>query len=543
MAGEIFEGFNGIAPKINPKRLSESLAQTAKNCILDQAVLGPMPTTATTADTVNFDSVSIYKYDANTWIGNNRDRDFARVPVANDTLERIVITDELNYPYVYSAGASYRLGIPAPTSALTPTPTEAPEDPNGVDAETISYVVTFVDAWGAEGPPSIPSASVDRVRDTQVDLTNLPQPPAGNYNWGSGAVKRIYRSNTGTAGANYQYVDQVDIAAASYTDNIDNGDLGELMPSLTWIGPPDDDTALYPAGPMVGVLELPNGVLAGFSGRTLCFSEPYLYHAWPLEYRVTFNEDIVSIVSITSGLLVTTVEKPYMVTGVSPAAMAVTDMDVKQACVSKKGTVDMGKYAIYPSPDGLVLVEGNSATLITESMFTREQWQTRYDPTTIHAYQWEGKYIAFYGDPGVGGFVFDPRGGANAFVEIDDWYDAGYYSAIDDTLFLSDGGNIIKWAQGNGYTSYTWKSRRSVLAKPVCFGFIRVVAVDSLATNNVTVKIWADGDLKITVVLNDDDNPWAALPSGFRAKEWEIEITGINPISHIGLFESLTEAV
>lgn len=541
MAGEVFEAFGGIAPKIEPRRLAPNVAQIAQNCVLDGGALEPMPTmVATGDDPIGATNLSLFKYDASTWLSYSNDRDFARAPISNDALNRLVITNPDGYPLIYSAASTYRLGIPAPTTTLTATATSVPANPDDVDAETVSYVVTFVDAWGAEGPPSTPSTSIDRVRDTDVTITNLPTAPVGNYNWNTGALKRIYRSNSGTAGANYQFVTQVAIATTGFTDTTPNDDLGEVLPSLTWIGPPDDDTAIYPDGPMLGVTALPNGVLAGFSGNTVVFSEPYLYHAYPLEYRIAFDEPVVGIAAIASGLLVVTNKKPYIVTGVSPAAMAVTDLDANQSCTSKRGLVDMGKYAIYPSPDGLVLVEGQSATLITDNIFTRKQWQDGYSPSNIHAYEWEGKYIAFYG---TGGFVFDPRGGVNAFVQIADNLEAAYYDSEDDLLYVNDAGTIRTWGQGSTYTAYTWKSRIALQPKPRGFAVVYVVARDDLNTSNVTVKVWADGDLKITAVLNNSDFPWHRLPGGFKAKEWEIEITGTNPIAHIGLFESLEEAI
>lgn len=540
MPGFVLESFGGIAPKIDPRRVKENVAQIAQNCLLDGNDLKPLPTMDATASSVGATDSSIYLYNGSTWLGYTNDRDFAKAPIANDALERLVITDPATYPVVYSAGTSYRLGIPAPASALTATPDTAPSDPDEVDAETVSYVYTYVDAWGAEGPPSPASTSVDRIRDTDVELTGLAVAPSGNYNFGSGAVKRIYRSNAGTDGAYYQYVGEVAIAVTSFTDDVPNDELGEILPSLTWDGPPDDDSGIYPEGPMVGITELPNGVLAGFAGKTLCFSEPYLYHAWPVDYRITFSEDIVGCVAISSGLLVTTVKRPYVVTGVHPSAMAVTRLEVFQACVSKRGMVDMGDYAIYPSPDGLVIVQGHTVELVTEGLFTRAQWQATYDPTSIHAYYYEGKYLAFYG---TAGFIFDPRGGTNAFVTITDHLEAAHYDAETDTLYVNDAGTIRKWAQGSGDNAYTWKSRVMLAPRPTNYAAVRVQAQNDLATENVTVNIWADGDLKATITLDDSVTPYARLPAGFRAKEWELQVSGVNPISHIGIYETLGEAL
>mgnify|MGYP001502416508 CR=1 FL=1 len=80
--------------------------------------------------------------------------------------------------------------------------------------------------------------------------------------------------------------------------------MAEVIPSTDWIAPPDDDTALYPDGPMKGLISLPGGILAGFTGKRICFSEPFLPHAWPVNYRITLEEEIVGIKVISKNHLV-----------------------------------------------------------------------------------------------------------------------------------------------------------------------------------------------------------------------------------------------
>ena len=51
---------------------------------------------------------------------------------------------------------------------------------------------------------------------------------------------------------------------------------------------------------MKGLIALPNGVFAGFTGKRICFSEPFLPHAWPVAYRITLEEEIVSIAAASN---------------------------------------------------------------------------------------------------------------------------------------------------------------------------------------------------------------------------------------------------
>ena len=150
-----------------------------------------------------------------------------------------------------------------------------------LDYET-SYVYTFVSAYGEEGPPSPASTVITTDDNMTVALSALETSTSiSNTNL---SKKRIYRSNTGSNSTQFQFVAELVLSATTYTDVSKNNELAEVLPSATWIGPPDD-SALYSDGPMKGLLALGNGTFAGFTGNRICFSEAYQPHAW-LEMRV-----------------------------------------------------------------------------------------------------------------------------------------------------------------------------------------------------------------------------------------------------------------
>ena len=545
MTSIVIEQFGGIAPKIDPRQLANSLAQTASNCLVAGLALEPTKDAGTTGSTVGAAAASMYYYAGSAWLDSVSDKTWAEVPIANDALARVVSTNASTYPEVYTGQGplTFRLGIPAPAAA----PAIEFFTADAGNPETLSYVHTYVDVWGSEGPPSAPSASITREGDTNVELS-LSAAPGGAYNFGVGALIRIYRSNNG----NYQFVKEVPIATAGAAnqanggdtiDNIATGNLGEIIPTTGWIGPPDDNTTLYPNGPMKQIIALPNGILAGFAHKTLVFSEPFVYYAWPAEYRITFDQPIVGLAAIQSGVLVCTEGASYVVMGVSPSAMATVRLETPHVCVARKSIVDMGAYAIYAAEEGLVLVQGNTATLVTEAFFSRINWQSYY-PTTISAFQWEGKYLGFYTGGGTSaGFIFDPRGGANSFIRTSTYYPVGYYYPKSNTTFVKSATSVITFGRGNDSHVYTWKSKKFVVERPLSFAWVRIEAWNALVTATVSVKVWADGELIITLTMNDSATPYARLPGGFRAKIWEIEVVGSNPLTRIGLYESAEEMV
>ena len=243
--------------------------------------------------------------------------------------------------------------------------------------------------------------------------------PSGNYFFSTAAKKRIYRSNTGSNFTDFQFVGEVAFSATSFSDTVASAALGEVLPSGTWIGPPDDDTALYPDGPMQGLTAVGNGVMAGFSGKRFCLSEPFLPHAWPIDYRITLEEDIVDIAATGNGVVAMTNGTPYFITGTDPAALTPIRIDLAQACVNRNSVVDMGEYVLYASPDGLVAVSGASGEVVSRGLISVEQWNNDFYPTLIRAFRHEGTYVAFYNNSGtLGGWYYDPRAAESAFSTI-----------------------------------------------------------------------------------------------------------------------------
>ena len=384
-------------------------------------------------------------------------------------------------------------------------------------AYTTSYIFTLVSPFGEEGPPSLPSAEFTKVDGQTIQVgmggagaqneqprmsTWINTHPSGS---GSGtAKKRLYRSNTGSNTTAFQFVADVAIASATYDDSKDNSELAELIPSTYWIGPPDEVTADYPEGPMKGLTAMPGGILAGFTGKRLCFSEPFLPHAWPVSYRLTLEEEIVSIGMAGNGLIVTTKGTPYLVGGADPRSMSVTRIEAAQACLNKRSLVDMGPYVMWAGADGLIMAAGTEVSVATEGLLTPKQWLADYYPTTLKGYLWQGRYVGLYtSGSNKGGFIFDPRAQKNAFVELTQGADTdaagGFTDPDDNELYIltnqASGNDIIQKFQGSATNkTFTWKSKEFVVRKPTSMGFLKV---DTEAFP-VTLKVYGDGTLFYT---------------------------------------------
>ena len=422
-----------------------------------------------------------------------------------------------------------------------------------LDYET-SYVYTFVSAYGEEGPPS-PASTVITTDDNMTVAISALQTSTSITNTNL-SKKRIYRSNTGSNSTQFQFVTELALSATTYTDVSKNSELAEVLPSSTWIAPPDD-SALYPDGPMKGLLALGNGTFAGFTGNRVCFSEAYQPHAWPAAYRLGIEEKIVGIKATSNGLIVGTESTPYLVTGSDPSAMIAIKIETAEACLSKRSMVDMGETVIYAGPDGLIAASGAQASNITEGLITPEQWQSDYYPSTITGFYWQGRYVGFYNTgSGFGGFIFDPRQGTNALVNLDAaaLIRGGFTDPDDNELYLIIGNKIKKFQGSSTNLTYNWKSKEFPMARHTSMGFAKVDA----EAYPVTLKVYGDGSVIYNATISTSGSvfsvtgttpsfsatsitePVVRLPASVH-KTFAFEIETAKVVNEVCLGESIVE--
>jgi hypothetical protein len=560
--------FSGIAPGVSPRLLADQFGQTAENIDFESGRLTP---TTNDVDVFTLQSGlrrSIYFYRDTNWLEWSEDGIKAVPgPIPGDTLARLYFTGD-DYPRVGTVSSmvsgssgypanSYRLGVPAPANAPstsktgTPDATQTPDD--------VSYVYTFVTAFGEEGPPSPASTPFERTDTESVTIT-MPSgdQPSGNYNFGAGSLKRIYRSNTGSTSTTFQFLAEVSFSTLTYTDTTPSAGLGEVLPSETWIGPPDDNASLYPDGPMKGLIAVANGVFAGFTGKRLCLSEPFLPHAWPIDYRITLEENIVAIGAVANGIIALTNGTPYFVTGTDPSAMTAIRVDLPQACVNVNSVVDMGSYILYAGPDGLVAVSGGEGRVVTQGLVSASQWNTSFNPVGYRAFRHENTYVAFWTEGGVHkGFCFDPRAEEAALSTLTTEAEVrgGYMNPKDGELYLIVGNKIRKYRGSATKRTLTWKSKQVVMPKPLSMSWVSVYA----QAYPITVKVWGDGVLFAEYTLSYSAGVYTqtvTVPNGATtgslnepvmrlppkvAQVWEVQVSGAVDIDEVCLAQSMDE--
>lgn len=537
-------GFRGEIPKLDARKLPLEAAVSAVNLRISSGDLEAWKELLDITASLEPGHVrSIFLYENTHWFSWNEVVHAVRSPIAQDAYKRIYFTGEgvpkVTSNLIATGGdpkpvASYVLGIPAPVSEISISSVTADPDA-GVDLsdtsddETRFYRMTQVSGYGEEGPAGPPSAAVE-LQSPKGDIVNLnlPSPLTNTQNI---THKRIYRTATGGTSTEYFLVAEVPLATATFADDVLSGSLGPVLSTDDFDPPPDN---------MQGLVMGINGIAAGFADNEFIPSEAFLPYAYPIAYRRTTDHDIVAQVATATGFVVVTEGYPYLFSGVSPDAMSSQKLDVMQACASGRSLVDMGEFAIYASPDGLVAAGESRAELISKDLFSRREWQNFY-PETIHAYRYEEKYIAFYGDEdddgdGIGGFIFDTSTGD--FIELDFYACAGYSDLLTDTLYLviknGSSFDLKAWDRGAASLPYQWKSKiyRGDFTQ---FSAAKVSTTDPV---NVGFKLWADGKLVANYPSLRTES--FRLPS-VRANEWQFQLNGTAAVQSIKLGLSMAE--
>jgi hypothetical protein len=151
----------------------------------------------------------------------------------------------------------------------------------------MTFVRKYSDGTVEEGPPSAPSnILVSANRQVTVTLPN------GTMACRATTASRTSASTARTARPRF-LVTEVAFASASAIDNTATALLGIQLTTTSYLPPPDG---------MKGLIALPNGCVAGFSGNTVYISEPYAPHAYPLLNQYTVPFPIVAIGNVGTAI-------------------------------------------------------------------------------------------------------------------------------------------------------------------------------------------------------------------------------------------------
>lgn len=560
--------FSGERPLVNPRLLPDTAAMAASNVRLNDGALTPINKPQRVADITDPSHQTIF-YHSGAWYSWPTLVNAVKGPVAQD---RLYFTGD-GVPKVKIADADYPLALPRPTAAPIAAVTGAA---TGTDITSRTYVWTWVTGFDEESAPSPASPIVDWKAGQTLTLSGFVAPPAGR----NITKQRIYRSQSGNAGAAFYLIAERLASSTNFVDTVAADAFQEPLASASYDAPPDT---------LAGLVGMANGMMAAYSGRDVYFSEPFRPHAWPEKYVMTCDSDVMGLAFIANVLIVITKAQPYLMQGAHPDSMQSAKLPANLGCVGSRGIASLGFAACYPSPDGLVAVmPDGSWKLATRDLFDRADW-LGFDPASLIATQHQGNYLAFYNtlnaDLSRNAGMLMINVGATEFLQRgSEVAECAFFDSETGAMYFKRQGEISV----NRYDhpdapseTMNWRSKEFWMTTPVNFGATLVdigtqdavfskaridaeiaalqaqnasifasndllgaigataigelaIAADILipypAYDQITVNLYADREL---VYSTGDAGEIERLPAGFKARLWQVEVTGNLPVTQI----------
>lgn len=599
MAGLKLAAFAGIAPRVGVSLLKDNEAQSAINAKLYSGELRSLnkPKAVENANNLVGSCKTIYRHKNvagdSLWLSWTTDVNVVPSPIYATGENAIYYTGSGTPKKTNSAlaetgsapfpGDYYEMGVPAPTSA----PSVSASGGSGT-AESRVYLYTYLSEFGStveESAPSPASSVVSVLPGGTVTVSSLPSSaPAGDYNI---TKVRIYRAVSGTSTTSYLKVADVSIGTTSYSDTKTASQLGGVITSSNYNPPPSD---------LQGLVAMANGILAGFRGNEIYFCEPFLPHAWPVEYSLTVEYPIVSIGSFGESLVVATQGNPFVISGSTPQSMSQTKIPLFEPCVSKRSMVSDDTGVMYASPNGIVKVAQGFAGLATGSLFTRDEWSKRFPSTMLGAIL-DGAYYLFWTDQAnkiEECLILDRNETASALTTSNIYTNAAYVDPTTAQLYVVIDGVVQGWEEDTlNYLPYDWVSKLFVLPRPVNFSAVQVDAnfedqtliealqgeVDAIIEENQVVfasgddllstlgsveigkialggsimkripggvssqylqlKVYCNGTLVANRSITNRDT--YRLPSGFKGDRWQFQLSGNVSLRSLKIAETAKE--
>lgn len=394
------EKFGGMVPLQDDRLLAQYHASFAQNANVQSGSLSCITALIPIYTVVNSTTRSVFRIpkvkpgidnmldsywlefaNENTWV--------VKSPTPNTTDGgRFYWADGVNPPQfttfnrVAASQPPLLLGIPAPHVA--PGVTVA-----GGTAPTVTraYAYTWVGGGGEEGQPSPPTVVTGNMNGTW-NITFVLPTTADTTNRNLQTL-RLYRTVTSDQGvATFFFVTELPISTTTYADTTPDATvaLNDMLASTNWLPPPAH---------LNGLVSMPNGMIAGFVGNEIWFCEPYRPHAWPPQYVITLESQIVGLGTQQQSLIACTIGWTWITTGIRPDAMATTKVANLEPCTAMGSIVSSPDGVLYTSANGLIVCNAGVEINGTVTLVRKDEWPKLLYLPNLHATYVNRSYLAF----------------------------------------------------------------------------------------------------------------------------------------------------
>lgn len=492
--------FNGLVPRTGPTNLDPTNAQTAVNTRLQSGEIKAWRGKTEVYQTMQEGVQTVFKLEGpsgeGAWAEWTVDTDVVFSPMADLNEHRFYYSENgICKKSNWTLAQDGKKNTPVPRNWLymgVPRPDKAPhavaerKDTDADNTEVRAYLYTYVSTFGTVTEESAPSDAVNVTCDITggtVYFDDFPKPPTDHYNI---TGLRLYRAVIGASEISYMLVDQFKIVKGEvitsrrsmnnvkfedgrYPDRRKTDQLGIVLESMYYEEPPKG---------LRGLVNMPNGMIAGFVGNQVWFCEPYLPHAWPSTYMLTTDSQIVGLGVYGNTLVVCTERQPFTIAGTHPSAMTQEKLPMLQPCVNKRSIAYDQYGVLYASSNGLVVIAGGQMDVFSRPLFTREGW-LEYNPVVMVGSMYNNNYLCGYQQGDTAGMFVFARGDTPALIQVEFDPVCFFVERISGYVYglsHSDGKVYRLDASTTNLMRYEWKSKRFMYPRSVSFSCAKLEA-------------------------------------------------------------------
>lgn len=538
--------FGGIAPRVQPQNLNESMAQVALDVDLSRTTLRPWRTDNKVSDKAG---LSFYADGCCYLTANDCRASFAKI---EGDCDFIVATDVMDYPVVRKKdrncnGDWRRLGFPDDIPAPTVQSFGAMD--GTFNNETRHYFYTLISDFDGlgwqESMPSPVSESVYCNNDFPVVIAGIPT----NYPTYTISAIRIYCNVTQLdygadkteASGDFLLVAEVPIGTSVYTHE-PHIDYGEACVTEEYAPP---------SYKMRDIAYCGNGQLGGLVDCELWLSEPRKSHAWNEAFRYSrFNGMPKRFLCGEKIGYILTDEYPSVIAMESPCTSAgcrsIVALEEPHPIISLNSACLYNGACLYATKDGLVMLSGAQSKVITAEHYTYDQWQA-IKPWTMRGVVHDGYYFGATDDRTIRFKIPDSIHESATIEGLTELSikPLAWYRSDQDRLFFMQPDGIYEWNVGMDWKEFKWQGRLSVMAGYTAISAYKLVH-DYEPTHVVHIgyKRHRSEMVQEPVILGDkvviDSRP-CRLKAGYSTIDFDVTISGKGEVREYHIATSVSE--
>ena len=368
----------------------------------------------------------------------------------------------------------YQQAVPMPQG------TDYDRQPVEFNLEVRQYYYTLVDSFEFESAPSFPSEPLYFHNDKPATINGLPTTFDGYdirfirlycavtpYDHG----EMIAKGEVVKEDAPFLLVAEVPFGTTTITHEPHIA-YGEECLTEEYEPPVDNIRDLQYCG---------NGQIGGIVGNELWLSEPLLPHAFPESYRYgNFNGNLVRFLCTERTGYILTDARPAIIEMESPCktqgCRSVNELEETLPIISYQSACLYNGACFYASYDGLVMLNGNTAKIITAELYTTDQWQA-LKPWTMKGVVHNGYY---FGVTESGTIRFNVDAGIYANIPAQGLTTlsirpTAFYRSNQDRLYFCDENGTFEWNAGTDFKTLEWQCRLNVVPSYTAFTAYKVV--------------------------------------------------------------------